>query len=229
MNSLTKTMKQYPKEDRPYEKCYFKGPEALSEAELLAVIIRSGTKGETSLDLAREILSLSGGLLGLIHFQAPQLTSIKGIGPVKAVQLLCIAELSKRIARSSFPENVIFHSPQVIADYYMERLRHMEQEIMLLCALNTKNKLLKDIMVFKGSVRESLIMPREIFLEALKYQAVSVVLLHNHPSGDPTPSRADISVTRRLRECGEILGIPLLDHIIIGDNQYISLKEQGIL
>ena len=229
MEPLKKTMKQFPPEDRPYEKCYEKGAEALSEAELLAVIFRSGTKGMTSLELAREVLSVSKGLLGLPHFTAAQLTAIHGIGPVKAVQLLCIVELAKRLSRASFPEKIFFSSPEVIANYYMQKLRHMEQEVMVLCALNTKNRLLQDKVVFKGSVRESLIMPREIFLEALKFQAVSVVLLHNHPSGDPTPSRADISVTERLRETGEILGIPLLDHIIIGDNHYISLKELGIL
>ena len=229
MNQNTKTMKQLPEGERPYERCYKKGPEILSEAELLAVILRSGTRGKTSLELAREILSMSGGLLGMTHLSAGQLTRIRGIGRVKAVQLLSIAELSRRIAASAFPDGVIFRSPKIIADYYMEQLRHLEQEVMLLCALNTKNRLLKDMVVFKGSVKESLVMPREIFLEALKNQAVSVVLLHNHPSGDPTPSRADISLTRRLKECGEILGIPLLDHIIIGDNQYISLKEQGIL
>lgn len=229
MNLLT--MKNLPQEERPYEKCLEKGPENLTEAELLAVIIRTGAKGSTSLELSRRVLELSGqgGLIGLLHLSIPQLKEVHGIGTVKAVQLVCIGELSKRIWRTLISSQLVLDSPESIADYYMESMRHLEQEQTMLTMFNTKNMLIKDIVLSKGTVNASLVSPREVFLEALKYHAVYIVLVHNHPSGDPTPSKEDLLLTNRLKEAGCLIGIQLIDHIIIGDNRYISLKERGIL
>ena len=226
------SMKELPLQERPYERCLERGPEALSDAELLSVIIRTGAHGENSLELARKILGLSRegeGLASILHLSVPELCSLKGIGKVKAVQVLCIGELSKRIAQSSREKKIILNSPGSIAAYYMERMRHLEQEEMMAVFFNTKNRLLKDKLLTRGTVNASLVSPREIFIEALRYHAVYIVLLHNHPSGNPEPSREDIMVTQRVERSGEMLGIRLIDHIIIGDNQYISFKERGLL
>ena len=224
-------MKSIPKEERPYEKCLQKGAEYLTDAELLAVILRTGSKGESALELSRKILALGGnasGLLGIYHMSISDLMRVRGLGKVKAVQLKCLAELSKRFARSTFSAGVSFHNPVDVAEYYMEELRHQEQEILILVMLNSKGRLIRDQVISKGTVRSSLISPREIFVAATKYQAVSILLLHNHPSGIPDPSEEDIRLTRRVKLAGELLGIELLDHIIIGDRQAVSMREQSL-
>lgn len=225
------TMKELPLEERPYEKCFTHGPEALSDAELLSVIIRTGTKKDSSLALSRKILEgEDGGLLSLLHRSLPELMEIRGIGPVKASQLLCIGELSRRIWRQAASgETLSFHSPEAIAGYYMEEMRHLEQEELRAMFFNTKQVLIKELLVSRGTVNASLATPREIFIEALRYRAVSLILVHNHPSGDPSPSREDVAFTKRVRLAGEVVGIALLDHIIIGDNAFMSLKERGML
>ncbi len=226
-----RTMKSMPKMERPYEKCLARGAESLSDAELLSVILRTGTHGESALELSRRILSLNGeksGLLGIYHMSAAELMSVRGLGKVKAVQLKCIVELSRRISRCRFSEGVIFQDPVAVAQYYMEEMRHLEQENAILVMLNSKGKLIKDEILSRGTVRASLISPREIFVEAVKYQAVSIILLHNHPSGNPDPSEEDIRLTERVRRAGAMLGIELLDHIIIGDCQAVSMREQGL-
>lgn len=224
------TMKSIPKEERPYEKCLARGPESLSDAELLAVVLRTGSRGESALELSRKVLAQHGeanGLLGIYHMSISDLTRIRGLGKVKAIQLKCIAELSKRIAKSTFSEGVYFKDPSTVARYYMEELRHQEQEVLMLVMLNSKGRLLKDQIISKGTVRASLVSPREIFIEAVRSRAVSILMLHNHPSGIPDPSREDIALTMRVRQAGSLLGIELLDHIIIGDCQAVSMREQG--
>ena len=225
------TMKELPLEERPYEKCFTHGPEALSDAELLSVIIRTGTKKDSSLALSRKILEgEDGGLLSLLHRSLPELMEIRGIGPVKASQLLCIGELSRRIWRQAASgETLSFHSPEAIAGYYMEEMGHREEEEFRAMFFNTKQVLIKELLVSRGTVNASLATPREIFIEALRYRAVSLILVHNHPSGDPSPSREDVAFTKRVRLAGEVVGIALLDHIIIGDNAFMSLKERGML
>ena len=218
--------------ERPYEKAAEYGVESLSDAELLAVILRTGTKDKSVRDLAEEILKLGNpsGLPGLLHHSLADYQEIRGIGSVKAVQLSCIGELSKRIWKSAkVTSELICRNPAVIAEYFMEEMRHKEQEFLKMLILNTKNVLMKDIDISKGTVNASLATPREIFIEALKYRGTSVILLHNHPSGDPTPSNDDCLFTKRVAEAGKMIGISLLDHIIIGDNSYVSLKERGIL
>ncbi len=226
------TMKQMPKQEQPYEKFSQFGPESLSDAELLAIIIRTGTKEEKSIDLAKKILNISNsdeGLLAITRLSLKDLQQIKGIGKVKAIQIKCIAELSRRIAKTTARRRLCMNNPRTIADYYMEDLRFVNQEVTLLIMVDTKNQFLSDKVISKGTVNASLISPREIFLESLNNQAVYIILIHNHPSGDPTPSREDILATKRIKEAGMLIGIMLLDHIIIGDKRYISMKEQGIL
>ena len=226
----SQTMKSLPKQERPYEKCWRSGAGSLTDAELLSVILRTGSRGEPALELSRRILSLSpkGGLLGIYHISLQDLIKVRGIGPVKSVQLKCIAELSRRMAKEQAGSALSFTDPQTIAEYYMEDFRHEEQEKLMALLLNNRGGLLGEEIISKGTVNGTMVTPREIFLCALAHHAVSVILVHNHPSGDPTPSREDMLLTNRVKESGELLGIELLDHIIIGDHCYTSMLEQGI-
>ena len=224
-------MKDIPNAERPYEKCLKQGAEALSDAELLAVLLLTGTKGENVLALAKRLLYQDGGagLLGIHQFSFQSLMKLKGIGKVKAVQILCLSELAKRLSKASVEPRLRFSSSQSVAEYYMEDLRHRNQEVMKLLLLNSKAELIDETNISKGTVNASLVTPRELFVEALKKEAVSMILLHNHPSGDPTPSRDDILTTKRISECGLLIGIELLDHIIIGNNCYVSFQEENLL
>ncbi len=221
------TVKELPSEERPYEKCEKFGAACLSDAELLAVIIRTGSKGQSSVELAQRILVESNGFLGIQRRSIRQLMKMKGIGYVKAIQIQCIGELSRRIAMSRREERIRMDTPEKIAGYFMEDMRFRSTEVLRAVFLDTKQGMIKDILVSSGTVNMSVASPREIFLEALRYEACSVCLLHNHPSGDPTPSREDIYATKRVRDAGSLLGIQLVDHIVIGDKCYISLREQG--
>lgn len=229
LNQLNK-VKQ---ENLPYERFLRFGPESLTESELLAIILRTGTRDKSALELAQEVLALAEpsreGLLGLHDIPLERLQEIKGIGEVKAVKLKCITELSQRIASATARERICLQRPDTVAAYYMERLRHRKTECVVLASVDARSRLLRDTMLSNGSVTMSLISPREIFLEALRNQAVSIILIHNHPSGDPTPSKEDVIVTRRVYEAGIMIGVELVDHIIIGDNCYSSMREQGIL
>lgn len=227
------TVKELPTEERPYEKCEQFGASCLSDAELLAVIIRTGSREQTSVELAQHILAGSGGFLGIQGQALQQLMKIRGIGRVKAIQIQCIGELSRRIAMSRREERVKLDSPKAFADYFadyfMEDMRFRKTEVLRAVFLDAKQGMIKHVLISSGTVNMSVANPREIFLEALRYEAASVCLLHNHPSGDPTPSREDIHTTRRIYDAGNLLGIRLIDHIVIGDKCYISLREQGYL
>ena len=227
------TIMEMPDYQRPYEKCLREGEQSLSDRELLAVILRCGVQGSSSLTLADKILNLSkqtgySGLLGLFHISMQELMKIHGIGKVKAIQLKCIGELSKRMATAAAKPELSFHHPVTIAKYYMERLRHEEQELLYCMMLDGHNHLSGEQLLSRGTVNATLITPREVFVEAVKYRAVNLILVHNHPGGDPSPSQADLDVTERIYHCGELLGIHLLDHIIIGDHRYVSFREKGI-
>ena len=214
------TMKEIPSADRPYEKCEKLGAGALSDTELLAVLLRTGTRGENALELASRILYHNGesGILGIHQFSIERLKKIHGVGRVKAVQLSCISELAKRLSKASAGELLSFENPDSIARYFMKLLM-----------LNSKSKLIGETNISKGTVNASLITPRELFIEALQKNAVFVIILHNHPSGEPTPSREDRLITRRIQDAGTLIGIELLDHIIIGNNCYVSFREEGML
>lgn len=224
-------IKFIPKEERPYEKCFANGAESLTDSELLAVILKNGSKGESSIELARKVLSVSenDGLLGICKVSLNELMEIKGIGRVKAIQIKCIAELSRRISKTNAKNELVFNSPKSIVDYYMEDLRHKEVEEFIMLALNNKSVLLGEFVISKGTVNASLASPREIFIQALRVKAVNIIIMHNHPSGDPAPSRNDFVVTKNIKSAGELIGINLIDHIIIGDNDYISFREQKML
>lgn len=217
----------------PYERFLRFGPENLTEVELLAIIIRTGTKDCNALQLAEQVLGLAKypkeGLLGLYDVTLKELQSIKGIGQVKAVKLKCLTELSMRMSAATAKDGMRFNSSGNVADYFMEKLRHKKTECVILVCLDAKGQVISERKLSEGTVRMSLISPREIFLAALDCGAVNILLVHNHPSGDPTPSRADMDLTANVKELGDKMDIPLLDHIVIGDNRYTSFKEASIL
>ena len=229
----TNRKQQVTTPDLPYEKFERFGAEALTERELLAIILRTGTKEKSALELAGEVLSLAKppreGLLGLYDVTLEELMEIKGIGSVKAIKLKCLTELSMRISKSSIGEGLVFNSPDLVAQYFMESLRHRETECVVLVCLDAKGRLIGEKKLSDGSVRMSLVSPRQVFLEALHLKAVNIILVHNHPSGDPTPGKHDRELTQNLYKLGEMMDILLLDHIIIGDNSYSSFKELGYL
>ena len=218
--------------NRPYEKALYLGPGVMTDAELLAVILNTGTKGESAMDISRKILSLAPGeegLLGLCHLGIEDYKTLPGIGNVKAIRLVCIGELSKRLASRSAMRTLCFEDSDSIADYYMEQLRHEEQEKLVCVMLDTRYRFLGDTVISSGTVNASLASTRELFLAALRHRAVFIVLLHNHPSGDPTPSDEDIVVTKRVQKAGDLLEIRLMDHLIIGDHCYVSMRDAGVL
>lgn len=225
--------KHYTSEEMPYEKFLAKGPDSLTEAELLAIIIRTGTRESSSVELGREILNLpsvrEAGLNGLHHVTVRELMDIKGIGEVKAVKIKCLAELSMRMAMSVAKKELTFLNPKSVAGYYMEKLRHEKKERVISLFLDSKGSLISEELLSIGTVNTSLLSPREVFVPALKAEAVNIMLLHNHPSGNPVPSGQDIHITEEIKEIGRMIDIPLIDHIIIGDNKYMSFKEAGLL
>ncbi len=220
-------------ENLPYEKFESLGPEALTESELLAIILRSGVKNHPVMEIAENVLALSEsyrpGLLGIYDVPMKKLKSVAGIGDVQAVKIKCISELAMRIHNTSARSGLIIKKPETVANYFMEKLRHRRTECVILVCLDAKGQIIEEIFLSSGSVNMSLISPREVFLAALKSEAVNILLVHNHPSGDPNPSRADIEITADVKAMGEVLNVPLLDHIIIGDNCYMSFKEKGYI
>jgi DNA repair protein RadC len=220
-------IRDVPKDARPRERLLSDGPESLSNQELLAILLRTGTKDESVLELAQRLLHHFEGLRSLKDATIEEMTSIKGIGKAKAMQILAALELGRRISRLSYDERYVIRSPEDGAKYVMEDMRFLSQEHFVAIYLNTKNQVIHRKTVFIGSLNSSIVHPREVFKEAIKRSAASVICAHNHPSGDPTPSREDIEVTKRLAESGRIIGIELLDHLIIGDHTFISLKEKG--
>lgn len=225
------TMKELPDSEQPYEKFLHYGPEKLSDAELLAIVIRTGTHGEQAIDIACKLLKHSmmyQGLKGLNYLSLKQLMKINGIGKVKAIQILSVVELTKRMSKATGEETLRMNCPESVARYYMQDLRHLTIEKIVLLMMDSKSRLIKDMIISSGTVNASILAPREIFVNALKYEAVNIIIIHNHPSGDPTPSNDDIYSTKRIMEAGNLIGIKLMDHIIIGDNRYISFKERGL-
>lgn len=222
-------MKDLPASERPREKLMNYGAASLSNAELLAILLRTGTQEESVMRLSERILIEAGeeGLSGLAHSSIESLMKRKGVGEAKAITIAAALELGKRVAIGDSKKRVIIRSSDDIANYMMPRLRYCDREHFYAILLNTKNHVIASPLISIGTLSESLVHPRELFKEAVNHSASSIILVHNHPSGDPSPSREDIMMTRRIIEGGRLLDIQILDHVIIGDNTYISLREQG--
>ncbi|AXF57896.1 JAB domain-containing protein [Salicibibacter kimchii] len=213
----------------PRERLVQEGADYLSNQELLAILLRTGTTNETVLQLANRVLSEFEGIMMLKEASLEELQAIKGIGQVKAIELRAALELGKRIHTMQQRERYSIKTPEDASDYVMEEMRFLTQEHFVAIYLNTKNQVLHKKTLFIGSLNASIVHPREVFKEALRRSAASIVCLHNHPSGDPSPSKEDREVTKRLVDCGKVLGVEVLDHIIIGDRRYTSLREHGII
>lgn len=221
-------IKELPSDERPYEKFLKYGPKALTDAELLAIFIKTGLKDKTSIDIAREVLLKPDGsysLLSLYKKSLAELKQINGIGEVKAICLKCIAEISERISNTHYSNGISFSTPKEIADYYMESFRHLDKEFFCVLYLDASRRIICDKIISSGTETQTLVSAREIFINALEYNAVYIVLIHNHPSGNPVPSEIDIEVTNSLCKAGNLINIKVLDHIIIGDKKYISFRE----
>ena len=217
----------------PYERFLSCGAGSLTNAELLAIILRTGTREKNATQLSQEILGYyeegAADLSTLHHLTLEDLMKIPGIGEVKAVKILSLAEISRRLVRERTTARLIFSDPSAVADHYMEEMRHLETETAILVMLDNRMALLHEEVLSLGTVNCTLLSPREIFMRALRWGAVSIILLHNHPSGDPTPSEVDIQTTARICRVGSILGVHLLDHLVIGDLCYTSLRESGYI
>ncbi|WP_205178522.1 RadC family protein [Siminovitchia thermophila] len=222
-------IKDFPIEDRPRERLIQHGAASLSNQELLAILLRTGTKSKSALQLANKLLAQFDGLLWLKEAALEEIMGIKGIGKVKAVQIAAAIELGRRIGNLTYDDRYIIRTPEDGANYVMNDMRFLTQEHFVCLYLNTKNQVLHRQTIFIGSLNASIVHPREVFKEAFRRSAASIICFHNHPSGDPTPSREDIEVTNRLVECGKMMGIEILDHLIIGDNKYVSMKEKGFI
>ena len=218
-----------PENERPRERLLRYGADSLSNGELLAIILRTGIANENVLNLSSRVIKNCGGLNGILTMSADGFMSISGIGKAKAAQILAVVEISKRFKSFHAGENIKITQPIDAANIVMDNMRTMKKEYLKVIMMNTKNIIIsiKDVSI--GSLNSSIVHPREVFTEAIKNSSASIIICHNHPSGDPTPSNEDINITYRLKECGKLLGIELVDHIIIGEGKYISLKEKGIL
>lgn len=215
----------------PYEKCQAYGFESLSDEELLAIIIRSGTKKHSCMEAASALVNkLEGrGIVGLQRISVKELSALPGIGRVKAVQLKSICELSRRIANSRRVERPKLGSAKAVVAYLMEDMRHLEQEQLRLLLLDTRYMLIHEKIMSIGTANSTIMPPREICREALLKDSTCFILVHNHPTGDPTPSREDIVATNKIMNAANLIGVSLIDHIIIGDNTYISMKDSKLI
>ncbi|MBI3177621.1 MAG: DNA repair protein RadC [Chloroflexi bacterium] len=217
-----------PTEDRPRERLAQSGAEALNTAELLAILLRTGLKGENAVRLAERLLNGNGGLVGLLRMSYADLCHVRGIGPAKAAQLKAAVELGRRLAAALPEERPVISSPADAARLLMYEMRSLVQEEVRVLLLDTRNRWMGTVPVYKGSLNTSMIRVGEVYREAVRQNAASIIVVHNHPSGDPSPSPDDVAVTRLMVEAGRLLDIPLHDHIVIGQQRFVSLKERGL-
>src|SRR5699024_10882567 len=222
-------IKDLQQEDKPRERLKSYGADRLTNRELLAIIINSGSKQFSSIDCANQVLKLVNQLRHLRHLTLPELLSVNGIGEKRALTIMAVIELAKRMHSNTVLDKIEINKPQDVADYLMEKLRYLKQEHFVELLLNTKNQIIHEQSIFIGSLNMSIVHPRDLLREAVKHSAASIVIAHNHPSGDPTPSLEDIKTTKRLLYCCDLMGIDLLDHIIIGDGEFISLFEDDYI
>jgi len=226
----TPSITDLPLDQRPRERLLAEGERALSDAELLAIMLRSGTEQETAIALAQRLLARFGNFRTLATASAAELSAIRGIGPAKAAQVKAAFEIGRRLAqeKAAEPGGRLTDSQRVF-DIYYPRLRDFKKETFLVLLLDVKNRVFREVEVSVGSLTASLAHPREVFREAVRESAAAVICVHNHPSGDPTPSRNDVEITRKLHATGEVVGIRLLDHVVIGEGHYYSFADEGRL
>jgi len=224
-------IKDWPEAERPREKLLRQGAEALSDAELLALVLRTGDAASraSALDHARLLLTRFGSLRELAAATTGELCQVRGIGPAKAAELQAVFQIARRFGTQALRPGERFTSSAEVFRHYHERLRDRRKELFLALLLDSKNRVLREVQVSEGSLTASIVHPREVFAPVVRESAAAVLFVHNHPSGDPTPSREDIEITARLRDAGELMGVRVLDHIIIGSGDYVSFADRGLL
>jgi DNA repair protein RadC len=222
-------IERWPSGERPRERLYWKGPEALADAELLALQLGSGTRGKSAVDVAREMLASYGSLADLAACEVVELARQHGVGPVKAARLAAAFELTRRLRARLPGARTLLSTPSEVYAAFAPIMEDLRREVFRVALLDAQNGLLRDCIVSEGTLSASLVHPREVFKPAILESAASVVLLHNHPSGDPTPSREDVRLTRQLVECAKLLGLRVHDHLVIGRGRFVSLAEQGMI
>lgn len=223
------TVKDWPDDERPRERLVKYGVDYLTDAELLGIILFNGYQGKTSVDIAKELLLESGGLRKLNSLSFSEMNSVKGIGLAKFAQIKAALEIGKRLLREPSSLKKKIHNAVDLVDYYGPNMRDLKKEIFKIILLDVKNKIIRDIDVSVGSLTESIVHPREVLKEIIKESAASVIFLHNHPSGESNPSKNDIDITERLAEACNLIGVKVLDHIILGDDNYTSFAQEGLL
>lgn len=221
-------MKELPEDERPREKLRLRGAGALSNAELLAIILNTGTKGESVMALAQRMMAEHGGLRGLVRRDLDALLAVHGLGPAKAVKLMATIELGKRIAALAPEERPQVRSPEDLALLFLPDLTGLDHEQLHVAVLDTKHRLERKVTVYRGSVNAAQVRVAEVFKEAVRANCPAIAIAHNHPSGDPTPSAADIALTVELARGAEVLDIDLIDHLVIGDGRWLSLRRLGL-
>lgn len=219
----------WPESERPREKLLGRGPAALTDGELLALFIRTGTGTKTALDLARQLLANDRALIALARRTPAELMRLPGIGKAKAVELAAAFELARRIQSARDEDKPILRSPDDVARLVLPELRDLPTEVFRAVLLDAKNGLIRVAEITAGTLNASLVHPREVFKPAIDHRAAAVIVVHNHPSGNPEPSREDVEITRQLAEAGKIIGIPIHDHIIVAGEKYTSMAERGLL
>jgi DNA repair protein RadC len=224
-----KTIKEWRPDEQPRERLLKFGPKVLSDSELLAIILRTGTRSSSAKDIGNEILDKFGAFSELEKCTIGQLSKINGIGPTKAITLAAVFEIAARIKTAPFDEKKIIRSPQDLADFYILRFRALEVEEFHVLLLNTSNQVKKDILISTGTLNASIVHPRDVFRQAVIENAASVILLHNHPSGNPTPSKEDISLTKQIVEAGKMMNISVFDHLIVAGDDYYSFAKNGLI
>jgi len=227
MDTYRSIIRDLPEEERPRERLAKRGPEALSNSELIAILLRTGSAKESAIGLANRLLNRFESLRGIANATVEELSTVSGIGLAKATQLKAAFELGKRMAVSTEDNRPAIGCPADAAALVMEELRYLEREHLVALFLDARNRVIGQRTISVGSLQTNIVHPREVFKEAIARSSAALIVLHNHPSGDPSPSEDDKAITARLKEAGNLIGIPLLDHIIIGAGKFVSLKEKG--
>ncbi|MDH3444414.1 MAG: DNA repair protein RadC, partial [Deltaproteobacteria bacterium] len=224
------TIKDWPEQDRPREKLLSRGAAALTDTELLAIVLRNGdaSSGKSAVDHARSMLGQFGGLKGIDEAAVAELTRVKGIGPAKAAQIKATLEIARRLGRPTWHAGEPLRSAEDVFRHFQDSLAGEKREFFYVVLLTNKNKKIREVKISEGSLTASLVHPREVYNPVIRESAAAVIFVHNHPSGDPAPSPEDIEITRRLKEVGEVMGIRVLDHVVIGHDRYFSFSDRGL-
>jgi len=225
------TIRDWPAADRPREKLLDKGADTLTDTELLAIILRIGnaSTGESAIDHARQLLSRFGGFKGIDEAGASELSSVKGIGPAKIAQIKACLEIARRFGNHRWQAGQALRSSEDVFRHFRDSLEKEKREMFYVVLLNNKNKKIRDVKISEGSLTASLVHPREVYNPVIRESAAAVIFVHNHPSGDPAPSQEDIEITRRLKEVGDVMGVRVLDHVVVGYDRYFSFSDKGML